>query len=58
MCNTAWCFGECDECIQDKKKEERYIDDSAQCPYKAKCNFETLDIKTDRCATCGEIFNY
>jgi hypothetical protein len=45
MCNTPWCFGDCEEV-------------SAECPYRKECNWVTTDVKNDRCTTCGKGYTY
>ena len=58
MCHTKWCYGECDECIADKKREQEYEEVNASCPHISECILVTVDVKTDRCKTCGQIFTY
>lgn len=58
MCRTPWCWGECDECIADKKREEEWEEANAECPHKKKCVLETVHVKQDRCKSCGQTFNY
>lgn len=58
MCRTPWCGGECDECIADKKAQEKYEDENISCPHRKECNWETIDVKHDRCKTCGHIETY
>lgn len=55
MCYTPYCDGSCEECENQKKKEEQ---NDESCPHSKNCKWETLDIKTDRCKTCGLIINY
>lgn len=57
-CRTPWCYGDCDDCEADKKLEEEYKDSIAECPHKKECSFEMINVKTDRCTTCGKNFNY
>lgn len=58
MCYTPYCFGECEECQRQQQIEQDFRESSAECPYKKECDWETLDVKTDRCKTCGLITNY
>jgi len=56
MCHTNWCFGDCDECLLDKKLEEEYQESITECPYKKQCHFETISVNSDKCKTCGKVF--
>lgn len=58
MCHTKWCYGECDECLADKKREKDHEEASALCPHRKECLFVTVSIKEDRCRTCGRVVNY
>jgi hypothetical protein len=58
MCNTPWCDGSCEECVAEKKRQQDYEDSIAQCPYRKECKWVTVDIKNDRCTTCGKTFRY
>jgi hypothetical protein len=58
MCNTPWCFGECDECEREAKNKKEYEEATAECPYRKECNIKTVHVKQDRCSTCGKTFNY
>lgn len=55
-CRTPYCYGDCDECLDDKRREEEQYDE--ECPRSKKCNVVTINIKTDKCTTCGQVFNY
>jgi len=41
-----------------KKYEKEYEENNAQCPYRKECNWETVDVKNDRCTTCGKGYAY
>jgi len=58
MCSTPWCFGDCEECEADKKLEQEYKEANAQCPHRKECKWITVDVKNDRCTTCGKIYTY
>lgn len=58
MCRTPWCYGDCEECIRDQKEQEEYKEFISECPNKKTCTLTMINTKTDRCAYCGEIFNY
>jgi hypothetical protein len=58
MCNTPWCFGDCEECEADKKYEQEREEASAECPYRKECNWVVTDVKNDRCTTCGKGYTY
>lgn len=58
MCSTPWCFGECDECIRQAKSDKEWEEANKECPYRKECVWVTLDVKTDKCTTCGLITKY
>lgn len=58
MCRTPHCFGDCDECIADAKREKEYEEANAECPYRTECNVKDINVKQDRCSTCGRVWNY
>ena len=58
MCSTPYCWGDCDECIADKQRADREEWENASCPHNPRCNIVTIDVKTDKCTTCGEIIRY
>ena len=58
MCNTAWCDGFCDECKIDQELEKEWQESNSQCPHRAECNIVTIDVKQDKCTTCGKVFGY
>lgn len=51
MCHTAWCYGECDECLEDKRLEDERIElIESECPNKRECRF--FESSPDYCVTC------
>lgn len=58
MCSTPWCYGDCDECEADKKRQKEYAESSAVCPYRKECKWVTVNVKLDECKTCGKTFSY
>lgn len=58
MCSTPYCDGSCEECSEEEKYKENILESTKECPYRKECNWETLDIKTDVCKTCGKITSY
>jgi hypothetical protein len=34
------------------------IDTTESCPYNEKCDFESVNVKVDRCRTCGYKITY
>jgi hypothetical protein len=58
MCSTPWCYGECDECKAEEAENERLQDSIAECPHRKECNWVTVNVKADRCTTCGQTFTY
>jgi hypothetical protein len=58
MCNTYWCDGDCSECLEDARRIAQYEEDNAKCPFAKDCNIITVDVKTDKCTTCGKIISY
>ncbi len=58
MCRTPWCFGDCDECEADKKYQDDFEEQTAECPHRKECDWVTVNVKADRCKTCGKTFNY
>ena len=58
MCNTPWCYGDCEECEADKKREQEQEEMNAECPHRKECNWVVTSVKSDRCTTCGDTFEY
>lgn len=58
MCFTPYCDGSCDECEYQKKRDLENEESIKGCPYRKECKWETLDVKTDKCTSCGLITNY
>jgi len=54
-CYTPYCWGDCDECIAEKKAYEESI---AECPYRKECHWVVVHTKQDRCTHCNETFDY
>lgn len=64
MCTTAWCYGDCEECLEEKARKQAE-EDSECCrfspgPYvpQSQCGLQTIDVKTDACRKCGFIQKY
>lgn len=58
MCRTPWCFGDCEECELEKKREQEHEETSAECPYRKECNLIVISNKSDKCTSCGIVYNY
>lgn len=58
MCNTPWCFGDCEDCEADRKWKEEREEANTECPYRKECKWVKLDVKNDKCKTCGKIQSY
>lgn len=58
MCSTPWCDGSCEDCLAEEKYKEDFEERNKECPYRKECNWETLDVKTDVCKTCGRLTKY
>ena len=58
MCSTPYCYGDCDECIAEQKRRKEDDEYFTPCPYNVKCKWETVNVKLDRCTTCGKTFDY
>ncbi len=58
MCYTPYCDGSCEDCERQKIVDEENQESIRECPYRKECNWETLDVKTDICITCGLVTNY
>lgn len=64
MCHTAWCGGQCDECVSWAKIEKEH-EAMEPCPYdpndevpRSKCGLTATSTKQDSCNKCGYTFNY
>ena len=58
MCSTPWCAGECEDCQYEKRYNEEQEEARAECPHRKECNWVVVDVKTDKCTTCGKTTNY
>ena len=58
MCNTPYCFGDCEDCIAETKIKEDMEDSNKKCPYRKECKWQNIDAKHDKCLTCGHIEVY
>jgi hypothetical protein len=58
MCNTNWCYGDCEECLADEKWEKEQEEANAECPHRKECNWVVTDTKNDKCTTCGKTYTY
>lgn len=58
MCNTPWCFGDCEECEAEEKFKKEIEEQNAECPYRKECKWITIDVKNDKCVTCGKVYTY
>jgi hypothetical protein len=58
MCSTPWCWGECDDCIRQAKLDKEWEEEHTDCPHRKECTWVTLNVKTDKCTTCGLVTNY
>lgn len=60
MCNKSigYCDGSCNEAKEHFAEEERLSESLKVCPHRKECIWITLDVKTDRCTTCGLITKY
>ena len=58
MCHTPYCFGDCEECLSWDAYVKEAEEASKECPYRKECNCTFVNVKTDKCTTCGKIFNY
>lgn len=63
MCNTKWCFGDCEECEKEKQIEIK-MKALETCSYsngevlESRCGLKTTSTKQDHCSICGYTFNY
>ena len=64
MCNTPWCFGDCEDCLRDKADKEEW-ERLTPCPHspgpyvpQSQCGLKTVSVKQDACSKCGLIVNY
>lgn len=56
MCSTPWCYGDCEDCIREQKREKEYKESNEVCPYRKECKWVTVDVKNDKCTTCGKSY--
>lgn len=63
MCTTPYCFGDCEDCIEDKKREKKERDNET-CQFsngkvlESQCGLFTVSVKQDSCSKCGYTVNY
>jgi len=63
MCTTPWCAGECDDCQDDREREDRQKDNET-CQFSGgkvleyECGLRSVGVKQDSCAKCGFSQNY
>lgn len=58
MCTTPWCYGDCEDCLRETKRNKEYEERTSPCPHNVKCKLKTVSVKQDQCTTCGKTFNY
>lgn len=63
MCHTKWCYGDCDECEAEKKREQE-AKERETCQFsdgqvlESECGLSVSSTKQDSCGKCGYVFNY
>ena len=57
-CHTPYCYGDYPECKSQDEYEAKCEEADKECPHRPECDWEKVDTKTDRCRTCGKVFNY
>lgn len=58
MCREPYCFGDCEDCLEDKRAEKEREELNAECPHRKECKWIATSVKQDKCTTCGQIYNY
>jgi len=53
-----WCFGDRDECKINEELEKEFEEANKECPYRKECKWVTINVKNDKCTTCGKIYTY
>jgi len=62
-CRTPWCYGDCEDCLAEKKEEEnrearRTCPESGGRVLASECGIKSVSVKQDACNKCGYVFNY
>jgi len=64
MCNTPWCYGDCEDCVKESKQKQD--EEDRECcrfspgPYvpQNQCGIKAVDTYTDACGKCGFVKKY